>query len=306
LFRSGSRRLSPASGENPLAKHVPFPDAWRTVQFSIITPSYRNSSWLKLCIASVADQGVAVEHIIQDAGSDDGTLDWLPSDPRVKAFVEKDAGMYDAVNRGLRRASGDILAYLNCDEQYLPGALHAVEKYFQDNPTVDMVFGDVIMVDANGNYLHHRKMQTPLLQHTWTCHLSTLSCAMFFRRRLILELNLFFDPQWRDAGDGEWMVRVLRRKIRMGTLGDFTSVFTQTGTNMSAGPNAHRENRRLRETAPVWARSARPLIILHHRLRRWLAGMYQQEPFTFEIYTATNPQKRIPHFVSSPVSRQNS
>jgi len=274
------------------------------VQCSIITPSYRSSSWLKLCIASVADQGVAGEHLVQDAGSDDGTLDWLPADPRVKAFVEKDAGMYDAVNRGLRRASGDILAYLNCDEQYLPGALQTVEKFFQAHPDVDMVFGDVIMVDANGDYLYHRKMQTPLLHHTWTCHLSTLSCAMFFRRRLISEMNLFFDPQWRDVGDGEWMVRVLRRRIRLATLGTFTSVFTQTGVNMSAGPNAYRENKRLCDTAPAWARRSKPLLVLHHRLRRWLGGMYRQKPFTFEIYTTTNPERRTARSVARPVARQ--
>ena len=74
------------------------------MRFSIVTPSYRRSAWLKLCIASVADQGVELEHIVQDAGSDDGTLEWLPQDTRVKAFVEKDQGMYDGVNRGLRRA----------------------------------------------------------------------------------------------------------------------------------------------------------------------------------------------------------
>jgi glycosyltransferase involved in cell wall biosynthesis len=87
------------------------------VQFSIITPSFRNSRWLKLCIASVADQqDVELEHIVQDSCSDDGTGDWLPQDRGVKAFIEKDGGMYDAVNRGYRRAQGDILAYLNCDE----------------------------------------------------------------------------------------------------------------------------------------------------------------------------------------------
>ena len=76
---------------------------------SIITPSFRNSAWLKLCIASVADQqGVQVEHIVQDSCSDDGTQEWLAQDPRVKAFIEKDSGMYDAVNRGYRRASGEI------------------------------------------------------------------------------------------------------------------------------------------------------------------------------------------------------
>jgi glycosyltransferase involved in cell wall biosynthesis len=91
------------------------------LKFSIITPSFRNSAWLKLCIASVADQaGVEREPIVQDACSDDGTQDWLRQDPRVKAFIENDSGMYDGVNRGFRHATGDILAYLNCDEQYLP------------------------------------------------------------------------------------------------------------------------------------------------------------------------------------------
>jgi glycosyltransferase involved in cell wall biosynthesis len=112
------------------------------MRFSIITPSFRSSDWLKLCIPSVADQGVELEHIVQDSCSDDGTQEWLSRDERVKAFIEKDRGMYDAVNRGLSRASGDIMAYLNCDEQYLPGALSAVREYFEANPEVEVAFGD--------------------------------------------------------------------------------------------------------------------------------------------------------------------
>ena len=54
----------------------------RLVRISIVTPSYRRSAWLRLCIASVADQRVKVEHIVQDAESDDGTLDWLPREPK--------------------------------------------------------------------------------------------------------------------------------------------------------------------------------------------------------------------------------
>src|ERR1700677_4908769 len=62
------------------------PDAGRRLTFSIVTPSFRNSEWLKLCIASVADQqGVELEHIVQDSCSDDGTQDWLRNDRRVKA-----------------------------------------------------------------------------------------------------------------------------------------------------------------------------------------------------------------------------
>lgn len=271
--------------------------------FSIITPSYRQSNWLKLCVASVADQGVEAEHIVQDSVSDDGTGDWLRQDSRVKAFIEKDAGMYDAVNRGLRRATGEILAYLNCDEQYLPGTLATVGEFFEKHPAVDVLFGNIIMTDENGAYLSHRKVQIPLKHHTWTCHLSTLSCAMFFRRRVVFDHQEFFDPAWRDAGDAEWMLRLMRRKVRMASLGQFTSTFTQTGANMSAGANAKSENRRLFQTAPAWARTAKPLIILHHRLRRLCAGIYAQKPFDFAIYTPASPQQRILQTVADPKFR---
>src|SRR6185295_8075969 len=104
----------------------------------------------------------------------------------------------------------------------LPGTLSRVRDYFKNNPAVEMVFGDVIIVDEVGAYLSHRKMQTPLLYHTWTCHLSTLSCGMFFRRSLIEGDPEVFRSNWRDACDAEWMVRLLQRGIKMATLGAFT------------------------------------------------------------------------------------
>ena len=273
------------------------------MRFSIITPSYRNSAWLKLCIASVADQQAEVEHIVQDAGSDDGTLDWLLQDKRVKAFVEKDQGMYDGINRGLRRASGDILAYLNCDEQYLPDALRTAGEFFEKHPETDVLFGDVVMVDAQGQYLGHRKVQVPLKYHTWTCHLSTLSCATFFRRRIVFEKGFVFDGRLRDVGDGEWMVRMLQHGVKMAALGQFTSVFTRTGANMSAGPNARREAQELCRSAPWWARKSRPLFILHHRLRRLAGGMYFQKPFSCQLFTLQSPEQRQLHQVKRPTFR---
>jgi len=260
--------------------------------FSVITPNFRSGEWLKLCIASVADQGTDLEHIVQDAGSDDGTLNWLAEERRVKAFIEKDHGMYDAINRGFGRCQGELLAWLNADEQYLPGALQRVTSWFEQHPGIDVLFGNVIFVNIQGGYLGHRKMQVPLLYHTWTCHLSTLSCGMFFRRRLLTDSGFFLDPKWRSSGDGEWMLRLLRAGVRMETLNEFTSVFTRTGSNLSAGANAVREAEQLRAGAPAWARWFRPAIILHHRLRRLLGGMYRRKPFAYEIYTLSSPQKR--------------
>jgi glycosyltransferase involved in cell wall biosynthesis len=270
------------------------------VRFSVITPSFRNSSWLKSCIASVADQRVSVEHIVQDSCSDDGTQDWLPHDPRVKAFIEKDEGMYDAVNRGLRRAQGDILSYLNCDEQYLPGALSAVETFFQSHPGIDVLFGDFIVVDGAGDYLFHRKVQTPLLYHTWVSHLPTFTCATFFRRHLISDENLFFNPKLCDVGDADWVLRLLKRHTPMAVLRCFTSTFTVTGANMSTRPQARRENLALFESAPFWARKLKPLLILTHRLRRLAGGIYFQKPFSYSIYSGENPTERKPHQVTQP------
>src|SRR6266852_6172722 len=87
-------------------------DLESTLRFSIITPSFLGRQWLPLCIASVADQqGVEVEHIVQDSCSGDGTEELLKNYSSVTAYVEKDEGMYDAVNRGFSRSTGEILAY---------------------------------------------------------------------------------------------------------------------------------------------------------------------------------------------------
>jgi len=276
------------------------------VRFSIVTPSFRNSSWLKLCIASVADQGMAVEHIIQDAGSDDGTLDWLVRDSRVLACVEKDLGMYDGINRGFRKARGDILAYLNCDEQYLPGALAAVDNFFEHNPGIDVLFGDFVVVDGEGGYLFHRKVQTPLKYHTWVGHLPTFTCATFFRRKLIAEDGFYFDPKLRDVGDGEWVLRLLQRRVPMAVLRRFTSAFAMTGANMSARPNARREAQELFDSAPAWARKLKWMLVLQHRMRRLAGGIYFQKPFSYALYTQSSPDKRVVHQVTRPTFRWRS
>jgi glycosyltransferase involved in cell wall biosynthesis len=272
------------------------------MRFSIVTPSFRSSEWLKLCIASVADQDVDHEHIVQDSCSDDGTQEWLPQDKRVAAYVERDKGMYDAINRGMGRAKGEILAYLNCDEQYLPGALRSVENFFEAHPDVDVVFGYIVIVDGEGDYLWHRKVLLPTLYHLWISHLTTLSCAMFFRRRVI-EKHGVFDPVLRDVGDGEWVLRLLKNKVPMAVLPQFTSSFTFTGTNMCVGPNARREKKAMIDSAPRWAQRMAPLLVAQHRLRRLFGGIYFQAPFDYAIYTRSQPASRQTFHVARPTSR---
>ncbi len=270
--------------------------------FSIITPSFRNSAWLKLCIASVANQhGVELEHIVQDSCSDDGTQDWLPRDPRVKAFIEKDAGMYDAVNRGYRRANGDILAYLNCDEQYLPGALAAVEKFFLANPEVEVLLAGSIVTDGDGNYVCHRHGMVPNPHHIWY-RFPALTSSIFIRRSVIEKRGIFFDTQWRDLGDFHWMLELLRQRVPMADDPMFTSAFADTGDNMNLKPNAVREKAATDKMIPARVRLGKPLWILNHRLRRILHGHFSLEKTSYAIYTKTSPDQRVTIDVPHPTA----
>ena len=273
-------------------------------EISVVTPSFRSGRWLPLCISSVADQGVRHEHIVQDAGSDDGTLDWLSQDPRVVTYVEKDRGMYDAVNRGYRRARAGIVSYLNCDEQYLPGALAKVLAFFKHHPEVDILFGDCLVVDAMGVYLCERRALTPQRIHTWTAsNLAFLTAATFIRRRLLDQHGLWFNADFREAGDQDWALRLIQARIKKAVLPEFLSVFTETGTNLSLGPNAASERRAFHATAPAWAHWVSPLALVHFRLRRWQAGHYRCRPHDYAIYTQADPRQRKTFQVTKPTFR---
>jgi len=272
------------------------------MQLSIITPSFRASQWLRLCIASVADQkDVQVEHIVQDSCSDDGTQDWLPKDPRVKAFIEKDRGMYDAVNRGFKRASGDILAYLNCDEQYLPGALKKVHDFFEDHPGVDVVVADTVVTDSAGKYVCSRFGLRPYGHALWVTF-PVLTCALFVRRRVVDPMGICLDTQWKDLGDLFWAMEFVKRGLKIALLPEFTSVFADTGENMNLKPNAIRESKETKAMIPSWMRWFRPVWIVSHRLRRLMAGHFRLKATSYEIYTKQSPAQRVRFDVPKPTA----
>jgi glycosyltransferase involved in cell wall biosynthesis len=265
---------------------------------SIVTPSYKQLGWLRLALASVADQeGVDVEHIVQDAGTE-GVQQILKSQipfsidahHSVKVFVEQDAGMYDAVNRGLARARGDICGYLNCDEQYLPGTLATVANFFAAHPEVDVLFGDMILVNNRAHPISYRRTILPNLRHIRFAHLNTATCATFFRRRLI-ERGFYFDPQWKSIGDQVWIEALLKAKVKMATLSEALAVFTQTGENLGAATISRSETLR-RRGAVRFSKLQSAAVVIGHRLRKALAGAYRLRRVEIEIFTPDSPDER--------------
>jgi glycosyltransferase involved in cell wall biosynthesis len=263
--------------------------------FSIVTPCFNALPYLKLCCASVADQqGVTLEHIVVDGGSTDGTVDWLKGQSGLRWVSEPDQGMYNAINKGLRMAQGELVAHLNSDEQYLPGALAAVARRFREDAP-EILFGDTIVIGPQGDYLCSRRVLTPLYYHTLTCHLSTFTAATFFSKDILKNHDAYFDESWRCSGDVSWMLNVLRRKARMARLGQYTSAFMDRGPdNLALSAQAGEETRRRAAETSAWIGRLAPFWKWGHRLRRLLYGVYFVKPFQYAVYTpATEGQRTL-------------
>jgi glycosyltransferase involved in cell wall biosynthesis len=254
-------------------------------KISIVTPSYKQLPWLKLCAASIADQqGVSVEHIIQDAHSGPELEDWVRQNTKAELHVERDEGMYDAINRGLRRSKGDICAYLNCDEQYLPETLHKVADYFQRHPGVDVLFGDSIVADSSLMPLAYRRVVLPRYWHTWLRPLGVLTCSTFFRRKLV-EDGALFDTTWKITGDKAWILSMFDRGYRMAVLQEPLAVFALTGANLSHHQNVHAERLRWKKSISPVIRLAKPLVRARHVLEKWSQGAYKIQRVDTAWYT---------------------
>jgi glycosyltransferase involved in cell wall biosynthesis len=255
------------------------------VDFSIITPSYNMISHLRRCVRSVADQqGISVQHIVIDGGSTDGSLEWLAAQAGLEFVSERDNGMYDAINKGLARARGDIIAYLNCDEQYLEGTLSLVKDIFDRKPKLDILFGDVLLIDEHGRLIAYRKGYQARWFYILASHLYVLSCAMFFRRTIIDD-GYRFDVRFRDAADAAFVVSLLKKPYRAEHVRQYLSTFCYTGNNMSLGMNARAEALKLRKSAPLWLRLLRPCIDTLRLLEKLFSGAYiQRFPIEYGVY----------------------
>lgn len=119
---------------------------------SIITPSYNQAKYLEQTIQSVFNQDYPrIEYIVIDGASKDGSVDIIKKYADKLTYWEskKDKGQADAINKGFAHATGEIIAWLNSDDYYLPGAVRAAVKVFEENPDVVLVYGDMLAVDEN-------------------------------------------------------------------------------------------------------------------------------------------------------------
>lgn len=181
------------------------------MKLSIVTPSFNQGEFLEQTILSVLNQNYEnLEYIIIDGGSTDESVDVIRryEDHLAYWVSEKDRGQVHAINKGLERVTGDVVAYLNSDDLYLPGAFAAVVEHFNENPECEWLCGDTMMFGEKG---HRTELITSEVPKSAAHCLSWAYLApqpgMFWKRELVQSRG--FDEKWNYVFDHELYVRLL-------------------------------------------------------------------------------------------------
>jgi len=180
---------------------------------SIVTPSYNQAQYIEETIRSVLSQDYPyIEYLIVDGGSTDGTVSIIKKYEDKLAWwgSETDRGQTDAINLGFARAKGELLAWINSDDTYEPGAVAAAVKYLQEHPKTGMVYGDCNYINESGTLIgrfHSAQTNYRLLRRGYT---RIPQQTMFFRAELWKQLGPL-DPSFYFAMDYDLWTRIARR-----------------------------------------------------------------------------------------------
>lgn len=162
------------------------------LKISIVTPSFNQAAFIEETLRSVESQKYPnLEHIVVDGGSTDATINILkrysamPGWEHLRWISERDRGQTDALNKGFRCATGDIIGWLNSDDLYQPGCLAAISTAFLAHDHADFIYGDYIIIDDKGKVLISKKE----IDFDWDIMLCGLNYIaqpnVFFRRRVL-------------------------------------------------------------------------------------------------------------------------
>jgi len=182
---------------------------------SIITPSFNKGSYIEETILSVLNQTYKnIEYIVIDAVSTDQTHSILRKyENDLQWISEPDKGQADAINKGWRMAKGDIIAYLNADDSYLPEAVATAVNYFSEHPDVGMVYGDGITTDEKGNNQHLEQCGDFNLKNLICGRDDILQPSVFLRKEIFKTIG-DVDIHLNLAMDLDYWIRIgLRYKI---------------------------------------------------------------------------------------------
>lgn len=205
-------------------------------KFTIITITYNASQWIEQTILNILSQSYTnIEYIIIDGGSKDGTVDLIKQYSSGITYwsSEPDKGIYDAMNKGLLKATGDYVWFINAGDTLCNSDIvqHVVSLISKKSVLPDIIYGETNIIDENGNSLGMRRLKAPK-KLTWkSFRMGMLVCHQsFITKRSIAPL---YDLTYRYSADFDWCIRCMKDSSRIYNTGITLSNFMDGGVSTS-------------------------------------------------------------------------
>lgn len=200
-------------------------------KISIISPSFNQGNFIEEAIKSVLSQDYPFfEHIIIDSCSTDNTVEILKKYPHLKWISEKDKGQSDALNKGFKIATGDIIGWLNTDDFYLPGAFQKVVEAFKEKQA-DAIYGNFRFINKEGHVT--REMVTQNSSKWMSVFYCFIPSTAFFFKRIIIDRGIYIDKEFHISMDKEFFAHIYMAGFYIEKTDDFLAHFRWHGNNKS-------------------------------------------------------------------------
>lgn len=213
------------------------------MKISVLTPSFNSGKYIERAIQSVIDQDYKdYEHIITDGGSKDDTLDIIKKYSHINYISERDKGQSDAMNKAFKMSNGDIIVYLNADDEFSPNAFKTIAKAFNDYPEADMVVGNLIYLSPDEKLTRIPSNKYLDIVRYWLNLFPNNPVSYFYKRKVQVEIGEF--PVDNHFAMDVWFLLKAYQKFKVNKVEATLGIFHSDGNNKTAltdtGVNLHK------------------------------------------------------------------
>ncbi len=262
----------------------------KRIKISIITASFNAVQTIGGTIESVLSQKHDnLEYIVIDGGSSDGTMDVVDRYKNQLSHVlsEPDRGIYDAFNKGLHLATGDIIGILNADDFYAPWALETVASAYRNNPDADVLYGKVVSLDEEQKKWFVYPLGNP---ENLVCCMSLSHPAIFVTRKAYEQYGLF-DDSFKCSGDWDFLLRLYLAGASFCPVNDVLTAFRTSGMSSRLFQAQLTENRKILQTYFEPTNAFKKIIKMH--MKHW-GRIFLKKTRTYSIYATYRDRNIYP------------